>query len=212
MRWRLVGESRDATGSLAYRGAVVRDSGTTGNRLAARFDEDAARLRLEADGRDDAADERDASADESDRAADARDAHADVRDAAVSDQPDIGGTRHFAAQDRDASADDRTAAADNRVRAREDRKASSWDRSAAELIRVKLIDELNDADTLPDTTLVLGQAQGMLMATFGGNAAEAMIEIGDQADRDQVGLQEAARRILADGAPSGISSIRVPEL
>jgi hypothetical protein len=42
------------------------------------------------------------------------------------------------------------------------------------------------------------------MATVGCNAAEAMVEIGQRADRDRVGLEEAARLILAEGsdAPS----------
>jgi len=48
------------------------------------------------------------------------------------------------------------------------------------------------------------------MATFGGNAAEAMMEIGDRADRDEIGLQEAARRLLADAASSGPAGMRTP--
>jgi hypothetical protein len=35
-----------------------------------------------------------------------------------------------------------------------------------------------------------------------------MMEIGDRADRDQVGLQEAARLLLADGAAAGPSGTR----
>jgi hypothetical protein len=49
----------------------------------------------------------------------------------------------------------------------------------------------------------------MLMSTFGGNATEAIIEIGDRADRDGVGLQEAARRILAEGATTGTPGMRL---
>lgn len=171
-----------------------------------------ARMRQAADERDDAADERDAEARQRDRRSHARDVHAEVRDAAVSDQPDITGARRFAAQDRYAAAEDREAAAYERLHSRVDRKASGWDRSVSSRMKAKLIDALEEADGFADTTLVIGQAQGMLMAILGGNAAEAMIEIGDRADRDQVGLQEAARRILAEGARSGISGIRVPEL
>jgi hypothetical protein len=162
--------------------------------------------------RDGAADKRDAAAHERDLLANARDAHAEVRDAAVSEQPDIAGTRRFAAQDRHASADDREAAAYERLRARVDRHAASWDRLVAERIRTQLSKALEDGDKLPEATLLIGQAQGMLMATFGGNAAEAIIEVGARADRDQVGLQEAARRILAEGVAAGISGIRMPSI
>lgn len=168
-----------------------------------------ARMGLDADERDDAADERDAEARQRDRTAHARDVHAEVRDAAVSDQPDITGSRRFAAQDRDAAAKDRDAASYERLHSRVDRKASGWDRSVSSRMKAKLIEALEEADRFADATLVIGQAQGMLMVTSGGNASEAMMDIGHRADRDQVGLQEAARRILAEGAASGISSISV---
>ena len=177
---------------------------------ARQLDDDDARLRLDAESRDDAADERDAAAAQRDKEADARDTHAEVRDEAVSDQPDVTGTRRFAAQDRHASSEDRGASAHDRVEARDDRRASRWDRVVAERIRAQLIESLDDADKMPDVTLLIGQAQGMLMATFGGNAAEAMMEIGDRADRDEVGLQEAARRLLAGAASSGPAGIRTP--
>jgi hypothetical protein len=202
----VAGRPKPKKRSIEAREATVQDG-----RNANLVDDDA-RLRLEADGRDDAADERDTAADERDRRAVARDEHAEVRDDAMGDQPDIGGTRRFAEQDRRASAEDREEAGQDRRRASDDRTASSYDRSVAEQIKAQLLVALDDAEKVPETTLVIGQAQGMLMATFGGNAAEAMIEIGDRADRDQVGLQEAARRILADGAPSGIPGIRVREL
>ncbi len=202
----MAGKAEPKKRSLEAREAAARDGQNTS------LVDDDARLRLEADGRDDLADERDAAADERDRRANARDEHAEVRDDAMADQPDIGGTRRFAKQDRRASAEDRDEAGQDRRRASDDRTASSYDRSVAEQIKAQLLVALDDADKLPETTLLIGQAQGMLMSTFGGNAAEAIIEIGDRADRDQVGLQEAARRILADGAPSGISGIRVPEL
>jgi hypothetical protein len=133
-------------------------------RSARLLDHDDARLQLDADSRDEAADERDAAADERDRDADARDTHAEVRDEAVSDQPDVTGTRRFAAQDRHASSRDRGASADDRLKARADRKKSSWDLVVAERIREQLIASLDDADKMPDVTLLIGQAQGMLMA------------------------------------------------
>lgn len=169
-------------------------------------------LGLEADGRDDAAHERDASAVERDRRADARDTHADVRDAEMADAADFAATRRFAKQDRRASAEDRAEAGENRRRAGDDREASREDRSLAEQVKARLIAALDDAEKVPETTLLIGQAQGMLMSTSGGNAAEAMIEVGDRADRDGVGLQEAARRILAEGATTRLPGMRAPGL
>jgi hypothetical protein len=167
-----------------------------------------ARLRLAADGRDKDADERDADANERDRSAHGRDVRAEVRDAAVSDQPDMTGTRRFAAQDRHAAAEDREAAAYERLNSRVDRKASGWDRSISAQLKAQLFEALEHADQLADATLCIGQAQGILMSASGGNAAEAMTEIGNRADRGHVGLEEAARQILAEGAASKISDIR----
>jgi hypothetical protein len=179
---------------------------------------DSERLSL-ADGRDAAADERDtvaerrdAVADERDKIATARDVHAEIRDAAVADQPDPAGSRRFAAQDRESAAGDREASADVRHGARDDRLASRWDRTVAEQIKAQLLFALDDADTLPEAILLIGRAQTMLVDTFGGTASEALIEIADRADRDQVGMQEASRQIVSEGAPSGINGIRSPVL
>lgn len=188
------------------RAAPVDDGSDGGHALLTNE----ARLRL-AEGRDDAADERDAAADERDEVADARDAHADVRDEAAADLPDPAGTRRFAAQDREAAADNREAAADDRHEARDDREASRWDRTVAEQIKAHLLIALDDAESLPAAMELIGRAQTMLMDTCGGTAAEALIEIADRADRDEVGMQEAARRIMFDGAPSNIKGLRTPE-
>jgi hypothetical protein len=166
-----------------------------------------ARLNLANDRDDAAADRRDAFADERDQVAGMRDTHADVRDAAISDQPDPAGTRRFAAQDRKASAENREASADDRHRARDDRQASRWTLSVAEQLRVKLLVALKDSANMPEATLLIGEAQAMLVNNFGGDAGEALIEIGDRSERDSIGLQEAAHRILDDGAPSGIYAI-----
>lgn len=171
----------------------------------------AARRRL-ADGRDDAADERDDVADQRDRVADARDAHAGIRDDAVSDQPDPAGTRRFAAQDRAASAENRVASADDRQEARDGRLASRGDRSVAEQIKAQFLLALDDADNLPEAALQIGRAQGMLVDTYGGTASEALIEIADRAHRDDSGMEEAARQVMSDGAPSSINGIREPVL
>lgn len=172
---------------------------------------DEARLRL-ADRRDDVADARDAEADRRDEIADARDVHADVRDQAQFDQPDLAGTRQFAAQDRQAASVNRQASAEDRSNAREGRLASRWDRPVAEQIKGQVLVAIDDADNLPEATLQIGLAQGMLVNTYGGTAGEALIDIADRADRDESGLEEAARRVVDDGAPSCIRGIRQPAL
>ena len=212
---------RRCADSLLYRDAVAKATGAEEQGIDAPRDTGSGRNRLndqdvlqglEADGRDDAAHERDASADARDRRADARDTHADVRDTEMSDEADSAATRRFAKQDRRASAEDREKAGENRQHASDDRQASRDDRSLAEHVKARLIAALDDADKLPETTLLIGQAQGMLMSSLGGNATEAIIELGDRADRDQVGLQEAARRILAEGATTGTPGMPVPGL
>ena len=195
----MYGNAMASESEAGRQGIDARDAAASNGDWKARLVDDEARLRLAADGRDCAADERDAVADKRDRRADMRDDHADVRDEALSDRPDRTGARDFAAQDRRAAAADRVESAEDRLRARDDRKASTWDRSVAQAMQTRLMAALNDADTLPEATLIIGQAQGMLISEVGGNAAEAIMEIGDRADRDNVGLQEAARRILAEG-------------
>ena len=194
----MTGGPRDETQGIDTRQDTALDGQHEG-----LIDEDQ-RLRLDADDRDAAADDRDAVAAKRDSRADARDIHAQGRDAALSDQPDRTGARRFAGQDRRASAEDRREAGNDRLRSRVDRRASGWDRAVAAKAKARLLQALDDADKLPEVTLLIGQAQGLLMATFGGNAAEALVEIGDRADRDRVGLQEAARRTIAEGALSVI--------
>jgi hypothetical protein len=168
-------------------------------------------LRL-ADARDAAADERDAAADRRDEIADAGDVHAAARDEALSEHPDQWGSRRFAAQERQSAADNREASADDRHEARDDRQSSRWDRTVAEQIKALLLFAIDDADNLPEAILSIGRAQVMLVDTFGGTAAQALIELADRADRDATGLDEAARQVIADGAPSNINGVRTSPL
>ena len=148
--------------------------------------------------RDADANQRDLHADVRDRYAEVRDHNAEVRDDKLAGELDPKGGRRRAARDRKASADDRAASGDDRQHARDDREVSQWDRSVARQRESELLEALNVSDDLAESTLLIGRAQGMLMHARGGDSTDALIELGDRAARDQVGLQEAARRIIAE--------------
>ena len=152
-----------------------------------------------ADLRDADANRRDRDAEARDRNAEGRDAHANARDEWLSDEPDLMGSRRRAAHDRDAAARDRAAADYDRERSRHDRRASAWDRSVAQQAETQLWQALINADDLVEATLVIGQAQGVLSTALHLDAIDALIELADRASLDKVGLQEASRRILAEG-------------
>ena len=153
---------------------------------------------IDADRRDLTADVRDRYAEVRDHNADVRDHNAEVRDHRVAAQPDPEGTRRKAARDRQAAARDRAAADDDRQQARTDRDASRWDRSMAQEVEAHLLEALNDTDDLAESILLLGQAQGLLMDALDGDATEALIELEQRAARAGIGLQEAARQIIAE--------------
>lgn len=148
--------------------------------------------------RDTDANRRDLEAEVRDRYAEVRDHNAEVRDDKLAGEPDPKGQRRRAAKDRRAASDDRAAADDDRQHARDDREVSRWDRSVAAQREADLLNALNDSDDLAESTLLIGRAQGVLISALGGDPTDALIELGDRASRDQVGLQEAARRILAE--------------
>jgi hypothetical protein len=153
---------------------------------------------------------RDLHAEVRDRKAEVRDHNAQHRDDRISNQPDPEGGRRRAAHDREAAARDRVAADDDRQLARGDREASTWDRSMAQQMAARLQQALNKADDLAEATLLIGQAEGMLMTALDVSVTEALIELGDRAAREQVGLQEAARRIIAERRASGPMTILEP--
>lgn len=151
-----------------------------------------------ADLRDSDANRRDRDAEGRDRDAEKRDRHSNARDEPFSDEPGLMESRRRAAEDRDSAARDRAAGDYDRERSRRDRHASAWDRSVARQVETQLWQALSDADDLAEATFAIGQAQGALSTVLQLDATEALIELGDRASRDQVGLQEAARRILAE--------------
>ena len=161
--------------------------------------------------RDTDADRRDLEVELRDGYAEIRDRNAQVRDDTLSGEPDPGGRRRQAARDRRAAADDREASAQDRQSAAVDRKVSQWDRSVASQREAQLLDVLNDAADLAGSTLLIGQAQRILMRALDADPLEALIELGDRAARQQVGLQEAAQRISAEYyAIDGASDGRLP--
>ena len=151
-----------------------------------------------ADRRDTQAHHRDVIADVRDTKAEVRDYNAEVRDGDVSERAGSTGGRRRAAHDRAAAARDRMSAHDDRRHAREDREVSRWDRSVAAKMESHLLAALQDTDDLAEATLLIGQAQGMLMKALAMDAGKALVELEHRAARDKVGLVEAAQRIIAE--------------
>jgi len=145
------------------------------------------------------ADRRDQRAEVRDRSAEVRDRSAEVRDHMMSGEADPKGGRRKAAQDRLAAAVDRDASSDDRRYARE---ASQWNGAVARQREADLLQALNDSDDPGALTLLIGQAQSVLMQVLDVDPRDALIELGDRASRDQLGLQEAARRVIAESHES----------
>ena len=158
---------------------------------------DEAKQRL-ADRRDTDAHHRDLFADVRDTNAEVRDYNAGLRDDRVSEQASSTDSQRRAAHDRAAASRDRLSAHDDRQHARQDREVSRWDRSVAVQVETQLLAALKAADDVAEATLLIGQAQGLLMKTPDVSARKALIELEQRAARDQVGLLEAARRIIAE--------------
>jgi hypothetical protein len=148
--------------------------------------------------RDTDANRRDLVAEVRDRYAEIRDHNAQVRDDKLSGEPDPEGGRRRSAKDRKAAADDREAADADRQLAHVDRKVSRSDRTVARQREAQLLQALNDAADLAGSTMLIGQAQGRLVQALDTDPLSALIELGDRAARQQVGLQEAARQVLAE--------------
>ena len=164
-----------------------------------------------ADTRDDQAKVADRSADARDRAAEERDATADHQDARVGESvttPESPAVRHRAREDRREAAHDREKAVDDRGRARRDRKTAkhgrdraSEDRGAAWDTVIRLRELLSEAEDNAEDMLLVGQAQGLIMKAREVGAAEALLELCARAIRDQSGLGEASRSIVAESSP-----------
>ena len=109
------------------------------------------------------------------------------------------------AEERRRAADDRSHAAGDRDRARQDREASqhdrwraSEDRGAAHDAVSQLLGLLYRAEDDAEVMLVLGQAQGLIMAARDATPLEALIELSARAAKDGTELSAAANAIVSD--------------
>ena len=171
--------------------------------LSAASDEllsDEAKQRL-ADTRDTDANKRDLAAEVRDHDAGVRDRNAQVRDERQAELADSVGPRERAARDRKAAARDRAASDSDRQLARADREVSRWDRAVARTVEADLRQALAETDNVAETTLLIGQAQGVIIADQGGDAVDALIELRARAAADDVALLDAARETVS-GASS----------
>ena len=159
-----------------------------------------------ADVRDQLAKSDETAANERDRDAEVRDEVADRRDQAAADplvpNPPAAVVRRRAAEDRQDSAADRDGAVGDRSHARRHRKISradreraAGDRSAARDDVTKLKALLVEAEDNTEDMLLIGQAQGILMAERGLDSTAALLELCAQATHSQIELGDAARNI-----------------
>jgi hypothetical protein len=180
-----------------------------------------AELHRAAHGRDIAADVRDDQAKVADRDADARDLVAQRRDdraarrEAVHRDSAVPASRvadsRSALRDREASAGDRISALEDRARARQSRKASRDDRQRAAGDRGAAVDAtviyrklVEQAEDNAEDMLLIGQAQGILMASHNISAAQALLAVYTRANRDGAGVSEAAQSIIEDRGDPGV--------
>ena len=149
---------------------------------------------------DERAGERDAVAAEADTAADWRDYAAERGDAAASDDHPI-----EVIHERSRAASDRSHAASDRKRARHDREAAEhdrWrageDRGAAHDAVSQLKGLLYRAEDDDEVMILIGQAQGMIMAARDATPLEALLELSARAAKDGIELGAAADAIVRD--------------
>lgn len=157
--------------------------------------------------RDRDADLRDLAAEVGDRAAEARDHAAEARDAEVGEAAgEVELTdRRPAARDRAQAANDRDSARQQRHHARGDRAAAARDRIRADVQRAsaeqsaaECQEALAKADAMADYTLLVGQAQGVLMYAWGLDPQQALTTLGSRAARKQIRLADAAHQVISD--------------
>jgi hypothetical protein len=156
------------------------------DRVAAKDDQNAA--------------ERDQVAAEADSAANQRDQVANATTATAPEDEPIEVT-----EERRRAARDRSNAASDRKRAHQDRKASRHDRWRAGEDRGAAHDSINQLKGLlyraqddHEVMLVLGQAQGMIMAARDVTPLESLLELTARAARDGTELGEAAKAIVRE--------------
>ena len=147
--------------------------------------------------RDVAAESDDQDANARDRAADERDVDAESRDqqaAAEKARTD----REQAAEDRHRAAEDRARARRDRTTSQQQRRRAGEDRGAAHDAVAELRGLLFRAEDDTEAMIMIGQAQGMVMAAKGASPLEALLEISTRAARDLSELESAARSIVSE--------------
>ena len=164
--------------------ALDRDS------IASRYDEIAR-------GRDRSALARDLAGSDRDRAARAQD---DDRDPAYLDRFEAGEDRDLAAGDRGESFDDRRRAQQTRGRAAADRVRAAEDRDAAAEKAVDAARDIAGLRTALESRLVIGQAQGLLMAFHHLKPDAAFQVLVRLSQEHNVEIQDVAARFVASQA------------
>jgi hypothetical protein len=148
---------------------------------------------------DERAAERDEAAAQADRAAEQRDETAARRNSILADQPtDPTEERSRAADERSQAAGDRQRARQDREAARKDRDRADDDRGASHDAVSQLKGLLYRAEDDDEVMILLGQAQGMIMATRNVTPLQALLELSARAAEDGTELVEAAHAIVRD--------------
>jgi hypothetical protein len=148
---------------------------------------------------DERAAERDNVAAEADRSADQRDEAADRRQSILAEQPtDPTEERSRAAEERFRSAGDRKRARRDREASRRDRDRAEDDRGAAHDAVSQLKGLLYRAEDDDEVMILLGQAQGMIMAARDATPLQALLELSARAAEDGTELVAAADAIVRD--------------
>jgi hypothetical protein len=148
---------------------------------------------------DEQAAKRDVAAGEADRQADRRDAAAEVRDTAAghySVNPER--ERRRAADDRSHAVEDRRRASQDRESARADRHRAAEDRGGAHDAMSMLKGLLYRAEDDDEVMVLVGQAQGMIMAARDATPLQALLELSARAAQDGTELVAAARAIVRE--------------
>jgi hypothetical protein len=142
---------------------------------------------------------RDEAAAQADRAAEQRDEVAALRNSILAEQPTD------PAEERSRAADECSRAAGDRNRARRDREASRRDRGRADDDRGAAHDAVSQlkgllyrAEDDDEVMILLGQAQGMIMAARDVTPLQALLELSARAAEDGTELVAAADAIVRD--------------
>jgi hypothetical protein len=159
-----------------------------------------------AETRDDEARDSDSAAAARDRAAERRDRESDAQMADAPPTEVRQRARHDraeAAEDRVSSVGDRGRARQDRTTARSNRARAAADRSAAADAVAYLRELLDRAEDNSEDMLLIGQAQGKIMAAHGLDPGQALLEVFTRAANDGTELGPAALRIVEERFDNG---------